>query len=63
MESKGYLAWSIILALLFSLLVHRVMSLWPDPNILEAGEEKGMVLQGTPDTTEKNSQRNEGIGR
>jgi hypothetical protein len=35
MESKSYMAWSTILALLFSALIHRVLSLCSDSNTHE----------------------------
>lgn len=31
-EVKGYLAWSIIMVLLCSSLLHRILKLWPDPD-------------------------------
>jgi hypothetical protein len=41
MESKGYMVWSTILALVFSSLVHRVLSLlWQAPQA-----ETGMIKE------------------
>jgi hypothetical protein len=52
MESKGYMVWSTILALVFSSLVHRVLSLmWQTPQaetgmIKESGQVHGDSSDG-----------------